>query len=98
MQSALLEAMQEKQVTIGEQSFQLPEACFVLATQNPLDQEGTYPLPAAQLDHLHDEGGHGLPKYGRTSVFSLNRCYPPAAAAAAAQRKPSMAALTMPPA
>ena len=52
VQSALLEAMQEKQVTIGEQTFLLPSPFFVLATQNPLEQEGTYPLPEAQLDRF----------------------------------------------
>ncbi len=52
VQSALLEAMQEKQVTIGEQSYALPAPFFVLATQNPLEQEGTYPLPEAQLDRF----------------------------------------------
>ncbi|MEI7956228.1 MAG: MoxR family ATPase [Verrucomicrobiota bacterium] len=52
VQSALLEAMQEKQVTIGEESFALPTPFFVLATQNPLEQEGTYPLPEAQLDRF----------------------------------------------
>jgi len=52
VQSALLEAMQEKQVTIGEKSFSLPELFLVLATQNPIEQEGTYPLPEAQLDRF----------------------------------------------
>jgi MoxR-like ATPase len=52
VQSALLEAMQEKQVTIGETTFPLPSPFFVLATQNPLEQEGTYPLPEAQLDRF----------------------------------------------
>ena len=52
VQSALLEAMQEKQVTIGEQTFPLPSPFFVLATQNPLEQEGTNPLPEAQLDRF----------------------------------------------
>lgn len=52
VQSALLEAMQEKQVTIGEQSFLLPELFLVLATQNPIEQEGTYPLPEAQVDRF----------------------------------------------
>jgi MoxR-like ATPase len=52
VQSALLEAMQEKQVTIGEHSYKLPEPFLVLATQNPLDQEGTYPLPEAQQDRF----------------------------------------------
>jgi MoxR-like ATPase len=52
VQSALLEAMQERQVTIGEQSFPLPDPFQVLATQNPIEQEGTYPLPEAQLDRF----------------------------------------------
>src|SRR5947207_5224307 len=50
VQSALLEAMQEKQVTIGETTLHLQEPFLVLATQNPLEQEGTYPLPEAQVD------------------------------------------------
>ena len=52
VQSALLEAMQEKQVTIGGQTFPLVEPFLVLATQNPIEQEGTYPLPEAQLDRF----------------------------------------------
>ena len=52
VQSALLEAMQEKQVTIGEKTFKLEEPFLVLATQNPLEQEGTYPLPEAQVDRF----------------------------------------------
>lgn len=52
VQSALLEAMQEKQVTIGEQTFKLPNPFLVLATQNPIEQEGTYPLPEAQVDRF----------------------------------------------
>jgi MoxR-like ATPase len=52
VQSALLEAMQEKQVTIGSQSFMLPKPFMVLATQNPIEQEGTYPLPEAQVDRF----------------------------------------------
>jgi len=51
-QSALLEAMQERQVTIGEETFQLAEPFWVLATQNPIEQEGVYPLPEAQLDRF----------------------------------------------
>jgi MoxR-like ATPase len=51
-QSALLEAMQEKQVTIGEQTYKLEEPFLVLATQNPIEQEGTYPLPEAQIDRF----------------------------------------------
>jgi len=52
VQSALLEAMQEHQVTIGETTFQLPDPFLVLATQNPIEQEGTYPLPEAQVDRF----------------------------------------------
>ena len=52
VQSALLEAMQERQVTIGENTYRLPEPFLVLATQNPLEQEGTYPLPEAQVDRF----------------------------------------------
>jgi MoxR-like ATPase len=52
VQSALLEAMQERQVTIGDETFKLPDPFLVLATQNPLEQEGTYPLPEAQLDRF----------------------------------------------
>ncbi len=51
-QSALLEAMQEKQVTTGNEVFQMPKPFFVLATQNPIEQEGTYPLPEAQADRF----------------------------------------------
>ena len=52
VQSALLESMQEKQVTIGEETHPLPKPFFVFATQNPVEQEGTYPLPEAQLDRF----------------------------------------------
>ncbi len=52
VQSALLEAMQEHQVTVGEQTFKLPNPFLVMATQNPIEQEGTYPLPEAQVDRF----------------------------------------------
>ena len=52
VQSALLEAMQERQVTIGQETFPLPKPFLVLATQNPIEQEGTYPLPEAQVDRF----------------------------------------------
>ena len=78
VQSALLEAMQERQVTIGEQTFKLEEPFLVLATQNPIEQEGTYPLPEAQLDRflmkivLHYPGESEereiLARYGASSV------------------------------
>ncbi len=52
VQSALLEAMQERQITIGDETFQLPSPFIVMATQNPIEQEGTYPLPEAQVDRF----------------------------------------------
>lgn len=52
VQSALLEAMQEKQVTIGDETYKLPDPFLVMATQNPIEQEGTYPLPEAQVDRF----------------------------------------------
>lgn len=61
VQSALLEAMQERQVTIGDKTYKLPDPFLVLATQNPIEQEGTYPLPEAQLDRF---------------MFKLNVGYP----------------------
>lgn len=61
VQSALLEAMQEKQITIGDETFKLEEPFIVLATQNPIEQEGTYPLPEAQMDRF---------------MFKLNITYP----------------------
>ncbi len=51
-QAALLQAMQEREVTIGQETYKLPEPFFVIATQNPIEQEGTYPLPEAQLDRF----------------------------------------------
>ena len=62
VQSALLEAMQERQVTIGEQTFPLPQPFLVLATQNPIEQEGTYPLPEAQVDRFMLKLAVGYPE------------------------------------
>ena len=62
MQSALLEAMQERQVTIGENTYQLEEPFLVMATQNPIEQEGTYPLPEAQVDRFMLKVVIGYPK------------------------------------
>ena len=62
VQSALLEAMQERQVTIGEETYPLPEPFLVLATQNPLEQEGTYPLPEAQVDRFMLKAKISYPK------------------------------------
>jgi len=61
VQSALLEAMQERQVSIGGETFPLPEPFMVLATQNPIEQEGTYPLPEAQLDRFMIKAVIGYP-------------------------------------
>lgn len=64
VQSALLEAMQEKQVTIGDQTFKLEEPFLVLATQNPIEHEGTYPLPEAQVDRFMLKLKIGYPSRG----------------------------------
>jgi MoxR-like ATPase len=63
VQSALLEAMQERQVTIGKQTFPLPEPFLVMATQNPIESEGTYPLPEAQVDRFMFKVVIGYPSY-----------------------------------
>ncbi|WP_302965214.1 AAA family ATPase [Barnesiella intestinihominis] len=62
VQSALLEAMQERQITIGEQTFKLDDPFLVMATQNPIEQEGTYPLPEAQVDRFMLKVIIGYPK------------------------------------
>jgi MoxR-like ATPase len=60
-QAALLQAMQEREVTVGQQTLPLPEPFFVIATQNPIEQEGTYPLPEAQLDRFMFDVRVGYP-------------------------------------
>ncbi len=73
VQSALLEAMQERQVTIGDQTFKLPNPFLVLATQNPIDQEGTYPLPEAQMDRFMLKVVIGYPnKEEERKIISAN--------------------------
>ncbi|MDD4636888.1 MAG: AAA family ATPase [Bacteroidales bacterium] len=62
VQSALLEAMQERQVTIGDKTYELPKPFLVMATQNPIEQEGTYPLPEAQVDRFMMKVIIGYPK------------------------------------
>lgn len=62
-QAALLQAMQERRVTVGGQTYPLPDPFFVLATQNPIEQEGTYPLPEAQLDRFIFQINIGYPSY-----------------------------------
>jgi MoxR-like ATPase len=69
VQSALLEAMQEKQVTIGEHTFRLEEPFLVLATQNPIDQEGTYPLPEAQVDRFMLKVVIGYPSHAEEQLI-----------------------------
>src|SRR6478752_4695441 len=74
VQSALLEAMEERQVTVGGKSYPLPELFMVMATQNPIEQEGTYPLPEAQLDRflMHVEVGYPDEK-SEAAIMRLNR-------------------------
>lgn len=69
VQSALLEAMQERQVTIGEQTFKLDDPFLVLATQNPIEQEGTYPLPEAQTDRFMLKVVIGYPQKDEEQVI-----------------------------
>lgn len=73
VQSALLESMQERQVTLGEETFYLPSLFMVLATQNPIDQEGTYPLPEAQLDRFMLKLKVGYPE--RSDELNIMRKY-----------------------
>ena len=74
VQSALLEAMEERQITVGDQSYELEDLFMVMATQNPIEQEGTYPLPEAQLDRflLHVEVGYPS-KEDERRILVLNR-------------------------
>lgn len=72
VQSALLEAMQERQVTIGGSTFLLPEPFMVLATQNPIEQEGTYPLPEAQVDRFMLKVVLDYPKHAEESIIIRN--------------------------
>jgi MoxR-like ATPase len=72
VQSALLEAMQERQVTIGGDTFKLPEPFLVLATQNPIEQEGTYPLPEAQVDRFMLKVVLDYPKKEEESLIIRN--------------------------
>ena len=74
VQSALLEAMEERHITVGDQSYGLDDLFMVMATQNPIEQEGTYPLPEAQLDRflLHVEVGYPTPEDERR-ILVLNR-------------------------
>jgi MoxR-like ATPase len=72
VQSALLEAMQEHQVTIGDTTFKLPEPFLVMATQNPIEQEGTYPLPEAQIDRFMLKTVIDYPKLNEEQLIMRN--------------------------
>jgi MoxR-like ATPase len=88
VQSALLEAMGERQITVGKQTFPLPELFLVMATQNPIEQEGTYPLPEAQLDRFLMYLRIGYPDAdAERAILALNR-----AEARNAERGPRRAA------
>ena len=79
VQSALLEAMQEHQVTIGESTFSLPDPFLVMATQNPIEQEGTYPLPEAQVDRFMLKVIIDYPKKEEEKIIlrqNINKEYP----------------------
>src|SRR5690606_40677459 len=74
VQSALLEAMGERQVTVGRQTYALPALFLVMATQNPIEQEGTFPLPEAQLDRFLMHVRIGYPEAGtETAILQLAR-------------------------
>ena len=78
VQSALLESMEERQVTLGDSSFPLPKPFMVLATQNPIEQEGTYPLPEAQLDRFMFKIEVGYPdRKGELEVLRLKKTATP---------------------
>jgi len=74
VQSALLEAMAEKQITVGRETYQLPKLFMVMATQNPIEQEGTYPLPEAQLDRFLMHISVNYPEQdAEKAILELNR-------------------------
>ncbi len=88
VQSALLEAMQEKQITIGSETFRLEEPFLVLATQNPIEQEGTYPLPEAQVDRFMLKVIINYPKFEEEKLIireNLNKTFPKASKVLTAQ-------------
>jgi MoxR-like ATPase len=92
VQSALLEAMGERQVTVGRATFGLPELFLVMATQNPIEQEGTYPLPEAQLDRFLMHVRVGYPQFEtEKAILALNRDESLGTGAAAPTRRVSQA-------
>ena len=94
VQSALLEAMEERQVSVGRASFALPELFMVMATQNPIEQDGTYPLPEAQLDRflLHVQVGYPAPA-AEHAILHLARQDALRAASGGAERRAPAAAI-----
>ncbi|WP_125932269.1 AAA family ATPase [Thiosocius teredinicola] len=94
VQSALLEAMGERQVTVGRETYSLPPLFMVMATQNPIEQEGTYPLPEAQLDRflMHVEVGYPDPETEK-SILRLNREEAKTSESAATQQTLTQAAV-----
>ncbi len=93
VQSALLEAMEERQVSVGRASFALPELFMVMATQNPIEQDGTYPLPEAQLDRflLHVQVGYPAPAAEHAILHLARQDALRAASGGAERRAPSPA-------
>ncbi|HEX6272742.1 MAG TPA: AAA family ATPase [Polyangiaceae bacterium] len=89
VQSALLEAMQERQVTIGDRTYPLPDPFVVMATQNPIEQEGTYPLPEAQIDRFMLMVKVGYPTRDEERAV-MDRMTGPLAAKAQAKTSPAM--------
>ncbi len=89
VQSALLEAMEERQVTIGDKTYALPEPFLVLATQNPIEQEGTYPLPEAQLDRFMMKLCIGFPNREEEAqiIERMTSAHPPQAKAVVAPKE-----------
>jgi MoxR-like ATPase len=98
VQSALLEAMQERQVTIGGETFPLPDPFIVLATQNPIEQEGTYPLPEAQVDRfmLKVKVGYPTREEERAILDRMGVASPPRAARAAQPEETARARALVP--
>ena len=98
VQSALLEAMEERQVSVGRASFALPELFMVMATQNPIEQDGTYPLPEAQLDRflLHVQVGYPAPAAEHAILHLAREEALRAAAGGAGRRTPAAAIASAP--
>ena len=90
MQSALLEVMQEHQVTIGGETYPVPRPFLVLATQNPIESEGTYPLPEAQVDRFLFKLIVDYPTTGEEAAVVGRAIAPPAGGRASGSRPPTL--------